>query len=231
MELEDAMTTEVATVSPETSLKALAEDLAHRHISGMPVVTDDGEVVGVISEADLIVKEAGGMPTDRTLGARLFRRSKPDATVKRRARRVSDAMTSPAITIEPYRTVASAARTMLEHKIHRIPVVERGKLVGIITRADLIRGFARPGEVVLDDVRSEIRYRLALADDPGPVEVCSEADGVTLRGMVIRRSSIEGLVEAAAAVPGVIDVHAELEWRDDDSKPKPVRAVEGNGCL
>jgi CBS domain-containing protein len=217
MKLEEVMTADVATVPPDATLRGVAKELAERRISGMPVVSGDGEVVGVISAADLIAKEAGAVQPRRTLLGRLSRRP-PDAAVKRRAHLVSEAMTSPAITMEPYRSVASAARTMLERGIHRIPVVQQGKLVGIVTRADLIRAFARPADLVVFEVRSQIRYRLALADDPGPVEVRCDDYGVTLRGSVIRRSTVGGLVETAATVPGVIDVCSELDWLEDDTR-------------
>jgi CBS domain-containing protein len=218
MKLQDVMTTPVASVPPDRSLRTVAKELAERHISGMPVVDGDGEVVGVISAADLVSREAGAAPR-RTLLGRFSRRGEPDATARRRTELVSEAMTTPAITMAPDRSVASAARTMLARGIHRIPVVEQGKLVGIVTGTDLVRAFARPADLVSFAVRSQIRYRLALAHDPGPVEVVIDEDGLTLRGTVIRRSTVAGLIEAAADVPGAVDVHSELGWLEDDSRP------------
>src|SRR5262249_17832378 len=143
MRVEDVMTTDVVTAGPETPLKEVAEQLSERGISGLPVVNAEGEVLGVISEADVPVKEARTAPSRPGLLAWLIDPADPRAQLKLEARVAGDAMSRPAITIAPYASTAAAAGEMLEQGINRLPVVKNGRLVGIVTRADLVRAFAR----------------------------------------------------------------------------------------
>jgi CBS domain-containing protein len=213
MKLQDLMSTDVVTVRPDTPIKTVARTLAAHRVSGVPVVTKGGEVVGVISESDLIVREALPASARRS---RIFRRgSRPGDSGHRVA---SDAMTTPAVVLQPYRSVQSAAQAMLDHDIHRIPIVRRGQLVGIVTAGDLVRAFARPDDVIAADVRDEVRHRLDLIGDRGRVRVDTDTDGIHLRGTIMRRSTARDLVEVAGAVPGVLDVHSELAWLEDDSR-------------
>jgi CBS domain-containing protein len=120
------MTRDVATVALEASLKDVARLLVARGISGLPVVGDDGQVVGVVSEADVLAKERPAPNEVGTL-ARLVHRADPVAEAKGAARTAGDAMTSPAITIEPFWTIPTAAQIMLEHGVNRLPVVHQGR--------------------------------------------------------------------------------------------------------
>jgi CBS domain-containing protein len=220
MKIEAVMSTEVVTVSPDTPLKTVAEELVEHRISGMPVVNDAGEVLGVISEADLIAKEGRSFQRPAGLRERMFHHDAADPTRKLNALVAGEAMTSPAITTPPYRSVGSVARKMLELGINRLPVVRDGQLVGIVTRADLVRAFARSDEEVLEELRDQVRYWLALAGDSREIEVRIGAEGVTLAGEVSRRSSAESLPALVETVPGVVEVHSELTWIEDDSEPR-----------
>jgi CBS domain-containing protein len=143
----DLMTREVVTAAPEAWLKDVAKALLAHGISGMPVCDQEGRVLGVISEADILHKERG----------RIERRSGPLAwlvdgmpytdVAKAHTRTARESMTAPAITIGPDRPAAAAARLMLEHGVNRLPVVsDDGMLLGIVTRADLVRAFIRSDE-------------------------------------------------------------------------------------
>src|SRR3954451_24247248 len=143
MIVSQLMTTNVLTVTPETSLKEVATILSERRISGLPVVAD-GIVVGVVSEADILLRERGAPEVQHGVLARLRLRRADDARLH--ATTAGEAMTSPALTVGPRKRVHEAARLMTDRRINRLPVVAGGALVGIVTRADLVRAFTRSDE-------------------------------------------------------------------------------------
>jgi CBS domain-containing protein len=215
MRVEDVMTVDVATVKPETSLKDLARALSGRRISGMPVVDDHGRITGVISEADVLVKEQSE-PDQRTGPvARLLGRHEREETRKFGARLASDAMTRPAITIERHSPVAAAAEQMVEHGVNRLPVVQQGHLVGIVTRADLVRAFARSDETIASDIRELVALQQELWRDEKPIEVRIDSCDVTLAGEVRRREEAEVVSKMVRTVPGVVSVRSDLTWSED----------------
>jgi CBS domain-containing protein len=218
MNVEDVMSTDVVTVRPDTSLKAVAKQLAERRISGMPVVNDEGEVVGVISEADVLVKEGGVTPRRPGLVAWLLDSSDPKEQLKLEARVAGEAMTSPPITIAPYRSVAAAAQEMLEHAINRLPVVRDGRLVGLVSRADLVRAFARSDEQIAAEIRKLVEHFLGLENDLSRIEVSVEDGEVVLTGTVRRGNSAEAVPAMIMKVPGVVGVRSELTCSETDSK-------------
>jgi CBS domain-containing protein len=215
MNVKDAMTAKVCTVLPGSSLKEAAQLMIQYRVSGLPVVDNDGDVLGVISEGDILFKERGTV--DRPGGALgwLFEPLQVDESRKLTARVVGEAMTTPAVTIRPDRPIAAAAALMLDRGVNRLPVVDRGgRLVGILTRADLVRAFARADADVARDIREEVIQRQMWLEDSGlGVEV--EAGEVTLRGSVERRDDAEVLPRLTARVPGVVAVHSELTWREE----------------
>jgi len=141
LNVRDVMTTPVVTVEPATQLKDVARVLAEHRISGVPVVDPGGAVLGVVTEADFLVKGQG------TRGAVARRRfawllgESPAARAqleKLAATNAGEAMTAPAITTGPDHGITDAARMMTERRVNRLPVVDDGRLVGIITRADIL---------------------------------------------------------------------------------------------
>ena len=145
MKISQLMQPEVVVARETQSLKEAAAALVAHGISGMPVCSESGQVVGVLSEADVLYKEGGRMEPRGGALAWLFEDDTAEARAKAQARTVAEAMTTPAITIGPSATAAGAARLMLEQGINRLPVVaEDGRLIGIVTRADLVRG-VHPG--------------------------------------------------------------------------------------
>src|SRR5690242_8546299 len=122
MKVLDVMTTEVRTVTRDTSLKQVAEILARLGVSGLPVV-ENGRIVGVVSEADIVAKERGEVPETRSLLG-LVLTGGIDAHAKLEARTAGDAMSAPAITIGPRRPISEAASKMIDEQINRLPVVD-----------------------------------------------------------------------------------------------------------
>lgn len=215
MRVEDVMTTEVVTVEPGTSLKEVATILIERGISGLPVVEGD-EVVGVISEADLIAKERSGPHPRGGLLGRLLDRPDAREELKLDARVAREAMTAPAITIPAYWSVATAAERMLSEGINRLPVIAKGRLIGLVTRADLVRAFARSDAEIEREVREHVALEQELTYDRNPLDVRIRDGETTLTGRVDRRSLAELLPKMVARVPGVVGVQSELTWADDD---------------
>ncbi len=143
MKVADVMTVDVVTVGKETPLRDVAALLTERRISGLPVV-DEGRVVGVVSEGDILVKERGRKAERRGLFGVLLD-DRATAELKLEARTADAAMTSPALTIGPDRPVAEAAGVMVDQGVNRLPVVNAdGTLLGIVTRADLVRPSSAP---------------------------------------------------------------------------------------
>jgi CBS domain-containing protein len=211
MKIETLMTKDVLTVSPDTPLKEAAALLSVRRISGAPVCDQDNIVLGVLSEADIIRKSQGLAPEVHGI-ARWFTRLFDGELDKVEARTVRDAMTAPALTVRPFDSVSKAARLMVEHRINRLPVAVDGQLVGIVTRADLVRAFNRTDDELADQIRDEVFVRALWL---GPEELdLSVRDGiVTIGGAVETESDARVVEHLVRGIPGVIDVSAELRAR------------------
>jgi CBS domain-containing protein len=206
--VEQLMTAPVATATPEMTLKEVAAVLVERGISGMPVVRD-GELVGVVSEADIVSIEQGGARRNRTLAWLL---GEAIDTPPLGASTAGDVMSAPAITISSHQPPATAAALMTKYGIKRLPVLEDGRLVGIVSRRDLVRAFARPDDEIADDIRREVVMReFWISPDDVGVEV---RDGeVTLSGAVDTAITAAVLPEAVRKVPGVVSVSSSIAVR------------------
>ena len=191
--------------------------LAERRISGLPVVGDRRNVLGVVSEADILVKELGHEPRHGGLIGWLLQGGRAD-DAKLAARTAGEAMTSPAITIRGEKQVSEAARLMVENGIKRLPIVDAdGTLLGIVTRSDLVRAFARTDAEIEREIREEIVKRALWIDDK-KVDIRVEQGEVTLSGQLERRSDAELLPPFVERVPGVVSVTSTLTWDWDDRK-------------
>jgi CBS domain-containing protein len=222
MTVRDVMTTDVITVQPTDLLKDVAQTLVERRISGVPVVDRDGLVVGVVSEADFLIKQEG--PEGLRPGAldRVFGESPAlqAAHAKLAARTAEELMTSPPITIEAHRPVSEAARMMTLHRVNRLPVVDDGRIAGIVTRADLVRAFARSDRELAQTIREDVLLRV-LSLDPATFVVTVDEGVASVQGSVDRRSTAQLLRETVAMVPGIVEVDARVDWSFDDSRLEP----------
>lgn len=143
MKVRQLMRREAITVSPDASVEQVARLLAGRRIGGVPVVDADGRVAGFVGEDDLFLKEKG-IPFSLVKAPALFSQwVSPDRLAeiykKSRHHTASDVMTRHVITASPDDEVGRVAELMLERNIKKMPVVEDGKLVGIVSRADMLR--------------------------------------------------------------------------------------------
>jgi CBS domain-containing protein len=208
------MTVDVVTTTAETPLREVARVLAEAGISGMPVVDPEDRVVGVISEADILAKERRELEDDRGLLGRLLHPDVVDA--KHGARTVGDAMSSPAFVLPSFSSVATAAGRMIEHDVNRLPVVDRNRLVGIVSRADLVRAFVRSDDEIAVEARDQVERQQALAGDPNLIGVTVAEGDVVLTGAVRRRSDADLLPRLVRDIPGVVEVRSELSWSERD---------------
>ena len=146
LRVEDFMTRGVVTITPDTTFLAAARLMLERGVGGLPVVDASGCMIGVFSESDLLRAESKGENTSPWLQMMVGPDGEPAEPIKLDARKVGDAMTREAIAIAPGASIAQACRLLHEHHLRRLPVVESGKLVGMIARADLVRAVAVSAE-------------------------------------------------------------------------------------
>ena len=217
MKVGDLMTRDVRTAGVSTPLREVARVLVEHRISGLPIV--EGErVVGVVSEADILLKEQGDQPRrSGLLGAlALLGADRDEIEAKLNASTAGEAMSSPAVTITEDRPVAEAAAEMMNGGINRLPVVDTaGRLAGIVTRADLVRAFVRSDEEIGREIREDvILHTLWIA--PEHVGVTVTDGNVRLTGQVEGESDARVLPEFVRRVPGVITVTSDLSWQGDD---------------
>lgn len=208
----DVMSRNPTTVGPTDTYKACVVRLLSHHVSALPVVDDTGRLVGVVSEADLLAKERHA--EEPFLGALRpawrAERSRAESTF------VRDLMTSPAITVLSRANLSVAARTMARRKIRRLCVVDdAGCLIGIVTRGDLLRPFARDDAELGEDIRTAVIFEV-MCLDPRDFAV-SVHDGVAqISGVVDRRTDVEILERLVRHVDGIVDVRVDLTWGVDD---------------
>jgi CBS domain-containing protein len=227
--IKDVMTHEVVRADSETPFKQVARLLSDNRISGLPVVDDEEKVVGVISETDLLQHQAQQVEGygHRHVRRPKLTRSARTAAAKARARTADHLMTRPAITATPDHYVTEAARIMREHGVERLPVVdERDRLVGIVTRGDLLRVFLRTDE----EIRREVTRRVALALDVPRyvVDVGVDAGVVTLRGQLEQRDDTELAVRIARHVDGVVAVTSRLTHRRTSTRAHSAVVTSGH---
>jgi len=212
MKVREVMTADVVTTTPDTLLKDAALVLATRGISGMPVLNGDGRVVGVLTEADILAKEGAG-PERGGLFAWLLDPTDPWLEARFNAVTVEDAMSSPARTILPGRAVAEAATVMLEQRVNRLPVVDAdGALVGLVSRGDLVRAFARSDLEIQNEIEEDLLRRVMWLN-PSDVRVTVSDGVVTLQGEVPTDADRDLLPRFARRVPGVVEVESTLSAR------------------
>lgn len=217
MKVRDLMATTVVTTHPDSTLKSAAAEMVRNGVSGMPVVDAEGKIVGMITEADFVATEA---QKDMERGRRLLDALYVTAEPVPGDELVRNAMATPPILVPDHVNLSSAARIMHERGVKRLPVVdEEGKLVGIISRADIVRAFVRPDELIVDEIIEDILRRLLLID-PDAIDVTVDGGVVSLGGRLPTKSDVRLLSELTERLDGVIRVESSVEWDTDDTRPE-----------
>jgi CBS domain-containing protein len=204
--VSDVMTDTVVSVGQGASFKNIVALMAEWQISALPVTRGEGLVVGVVSEADLLPKEEF-RDSDPSRPEQLRRMTE---MAKAGGVTAADLMTSPAVTVHADATLAQAARVMAQRHVKRLPVVDDlGLLVGIVSRADLLKVFLRPDAEIAEEVEREVVAYLF--DDGGHHVVVRVSDGVvTLAGRLADTTLVPVASRLVRAVEGVVDVRWEL---------------------
>jgi CBS domain-containing protein len=212
--VKDVMTTRVAAVRKNAPFKDIATLLTRYRISAFPVLDDDGKVIGVVSEADLLCKEAliaamGGRaaPPGQVPG-----RPYHDEFARSAAVTAADLMTTPPVTITPGEPVTSAARLMYHGRVKRLPVVsENGHLVGIISRADVLSVYGRPDDEIGQEITKHVILNEFLSD-PGCFTVTVKDGIVTLEGRPETVQQGRDIVAEIWRIEGVVSVRDRLTY-------------------
>jgi CBS domain-containing protein len=214
MKIRDVMTTDVITVKPEDRFKDIVELLLVKGVSGLPVVDAAGAVVGMVTEADVVAKGAyAGRRRALAVLSDLLAGRDPHWTRKAAGLCAAELMNTPVRTASPDDDVRVAARAMLELRLKRLPVVDDGRLIGIVSRPDLLRAFHRSDA----EIEADVRMRLA-----NPIEVPEDhavrffvSDGVvTLEGTVRHESDVRVVEAMVERVQGVVGVESRLVSRE-----------------
>jgi CBS domain-containing protein len=214
--VKDVMTRTVVVVRDSTPFKELVRRMQEHRVSAVPVVDEDGRAIGIVSEADLILKEdpflEGGPHLFESRHHRIERE-------KHSAGTAGALMSSPAVTVGPDASLAETARLMTKHAVKRLPVVGAdGRVMGIVSRADLLKVFLRSDAEIVRAIREDV-IRRTLWIDPLTIRVVVRGGVATLEGQIERRSLISVLTALVHAIDGVVGVENRLSFMIDDTAP------------
>ncbi|MGA7911106.1 MAG: CBS domain-containing protein [Candidatus Dormiibacterota bacterium] len=211
--VSSVMTSPVVTVTPETTFKDAVKVLRRKRVSGLPVVDRNGQLVGIVTEADLLNKVERREPESYVLESKRHRTDRAHAA----AMDVASAMTRDVVSVRPDFPIALAAREMHTRGIKRLPVVdESGKVVGIVSRGDLLTVFLRTDREVRAEVKRVLDEAVAKHGGQG-LKVRVTSGVVELAGSFEERSRCDALVRTVTAVDGVIGVHSNITYNIDDT--------------
>lgn len=199
MHVRDLMTTDVVAVGPTTSTRDAARMMFRYRVSGLPVVDPDDHVLGIITEGDFLEMELKRVDHGEVHPL------------------VQDVMSHSVLSVSPDLEIMDAARYMHEHSVKRVLVVEEAKMVGIISRFDIVAAFTRPDDLIEDEIREDL-IRRVLFVDPETVDVHVTNGVVTFVGTIGTRTEARLVEELARRLDGVVGVENQLGWRIDDTE-------------
>jgi CBS domain-containing protein len=213
--VKDVMSTHVIAARRNAPYKELAVMLRDQRVSAFPVIDDDNKVIGIVSESDLLTKEALEGTVPRTLQKLTQQRVRSQVN----AVTADDLMSKPAVTIGPDETVAHAARLMFNKRVKRLPVVgEDGKLVGIVTRSDVLSVYSRPDAEIQRGITQDLIAGVFLGD-PAKFSVTVKDGIVSIEGTPETAALGHDIIDAIRHMEGVVFVRDRLSYPADPSVP------------
>jgi CBS domain-containing protein len=221
MKVQDIMTTTVVTVTPTTRFKDAVELVLTRGIAGLPVVDLDGQLVGIVTATDLLAKEAyPDRQPDPSKATPAIAATERRWTAKADGVTVEELMTTDIVACLPGDDVHAVARRMLRNRVNQLPVVTDGKLIGIVSRRDVLSTFDRTDHDIAAEVRRLIDNSPGIPQ--GYVRVAVVDGVVTLYGSVRYHNDTNAIVHIAANACGVVNVIDRLV--SQDTRPEPITA-------
>jgi CBS-domain-containing membrane protein len=221
MKASDVMVRDIFVVGPEASIADVAKILLEKRISAVPVVAGD-KVVGIVSEGDLLQRAEAGTQPHRSWWLELFTNDERRAAefTRSHSRKVSDVMTREVITAEPDTPLADVAALLMKHRIKRVPIVTGGKLIGIVSRADVLQFVAGQAiQIPINQDDASLREKVLARMNAEPwartalVNVSVKQGIVELSGLVYSDEQRKALQVAAEITPGVREVKNNLAVR------------------
>ncbi|HYV77493.1 MAG TPA: CBS domain-containing protein [Streptosporangiaceae bacterium] len=206
--VKDVMTTQVVVVRSGATFKEMAAALRQYRVSAFPVIDEHEKVIGIVSEADLLAKEALTNPGVLTGVLHHEDVSKAEGLT------AGDLMTPRAVTVRPEDSVEHAAQLMYFLKVKRMPVVDAdGGLVGLVSRADVLAVYDRPDDDIREEITGNVIVR-GFGKDPRQFAVTVQAGVVTVQGSPETAALGHDIVRKIRHVPGVVAVHDQLGYPD-----------------
>ncbi len=220
MKASDVMVTNVISVRPNACVQDVAHILLKNHISAVPVVDADGTIVGIVSEGDLMRRAETGTLRRRPwwLAVLTGREGLAAEYVKEHSRKVADVMTRNVVTVEPGTPLAEVAAILEKNRIKRVPVVKDGKIVGIVSRANLLQALASMRKQIEGITPSDAVIRERVIEKlkaepwarPSLINVIVQNGTVDLWGVVDSQTEKKAVRVAAEVTPGVTAVNDNL---------------------
>ncbi len=221
--VRDVMTPNVITVSKDTPFEVIAAALRSYRVSAFPVLDEESQVIGVVSESDLLAKLALGNGDDGMPGM-ITGILRHQQLKKAHAVTATALMTSPAYTVRPEDTVEQAARIMYLRNVKRLPVVDAdGRLAGIVSRADVLAVYNRTDADIAEEIRTGILSTETPAD-PGTFDVSVTAGVATIVGRAQTREQAQAIIGRARHIQGVVAVRDRLDYPPPEPDPFDVVA-------
>lgn len=223
MRVADVMTPNIVSVTPQATLSQAIDTMVQAHISGLPVIAEDGRLAGILSEGDLLRRpELGTEKAGASWFSALFKAGHlAQAYAQTHGRRVDEVMTRDVVVIAPNERLEEAVLLMEQHGIKRLPVVENGRVVGLLSRADLVRTLAeflrQPYEeqpIGDKDIKAAIEAELQAQPwaPVGAIRVEVLNGRVELSGAITDENQRKAIRIIAENTPGVQSVRDNISW-------------------
>lgn len=221
MHAHHVMTRKVISVAPETTVVAAANLMLRNHISGLPVIDKNGAVVGIVSEGDFLRRSEIGTPRkrNRLLTFFLGYAGSAEDYVRERGRKVSEVMTPSPITVSEVTPLPELVSLMENNSVKRLPVMRDGKLVGIVSRSNLLQAVADLARDEPDPTADDDQIHRRIIDEIEKYDWCPIGLSVIVRNGIVHLSGVitdersrQAAIVAAENIQGVVKVRDHLRW-------------------